>query len=213
MTSETSTSDKKKTPAAEDCPHEILIAEFNYARETAAQAMEDRHKRVNFFLIIVGILANAIGVLLTYDSTKSQLLSEEYRIISVSILLLMIFFIGILYLLKLIRLRSAWFESALCMNQIKDYYNANFPNSNLKRKAFRWTKETLVRQQINKLSTLFGLSALLVIFINSFAFFGFLLLTLKTNNNIIIAAAVLAATLLLQIGCYKSALSEKRLPK
>lgn len=196
----------------EHFPHDILIAEFNYARETAGQAMEDRHKMVNFFLIIVGILASGMGVFLRGNSNSEFLESMVNQKIAISALLFFIFFVGLLYLLKLIRLRAAWFESALCMNHIKDYYNDNFPKCELKAKAFRWTRETLKRHEINKLRTLFGYSAILVVLVDSVAFLTFLFVSTNAQNLIWI---VILSTLVFcsQISIYKSALSEKRLPK
>jgi len=200
------------TAAFDEFPHEILIAEFNYARETAAQAMEDRHKMVNFFLIIVGILASAIGILLKGEWHIEFLDSSTSQRIGISILLFFVFIIGVLYLLKLIRLRTAWFDSALCMNHIKDYYNDNFPKWELKAKAFRWTRETLIRQDISKLRTLFGYSAILVILVDTAAFCTFLFVSIEPAKAGF-PGALSIVVLFLQIVFYKSALSEKRLPK
>ncbi len=194
----------------ESFPHEILIAEFNYARETAAQAMDDRHKMVNFFLLTVGIFANAIGILLT-EKTDKDLFSLMTKNIVVSSLLLLILIIGLLYLLKLIRLRSAWFESALCMNQIKDYYNERFPEWGLKAKAFRWTTETLIRQDISKMRTIFGYSALLIILLNSIAFFAFFVTS--SGGNWKVSLIFFGAVFILQIVFYKAALSDERLAR
>ena len=55
-------------------PNKILIAEFGYAQETAAQAMEDRHKMVNYYLIIVGVLLNAVATLTTKSKSDENLL-------------------------------------------------------------------------------------------------------------------------------------------
>ncbi len=196
----------------EKFPHEILIAEFHYARETAGQAMEDRHKMVNFFLIIVGILASGIGILLQGESNSELLGAASTQKLAISVLLFFIVIIGVLYVLKLIRLRSAWFESALCMNHIKDYYDEHWPQLQLKAKAFRWTRETLIRQDISKLTTLFGYSAILVILVDSAAFLAFLLVSTDSQNAILI---IVLSTIVFfsQIAFYKSALSEKRLPK
>lgn len=206
-----STAKKEDKKVTDSFPNDILTAEFEYAKETAAQAMDDRHKMVNYYLIIVGIFANAIGMLLTGKMEKDLFGSLFTKNVVVGLLLFLIFIIGVLYLLKLIRLRSAWFESALCMNQIKDYYNEKFPEWELKGKAFRWTKETLIRQHISKLSTLFGYSALLIILLNSVAFFAFLVTTL--NSHVKLSLIYFIVVFILQIIIYKSALSDKRLAK
>jgi hypothetical protein len=210
MISDTTTRQKKNAATVKDFPHEILIAEFNYARETAAQAMEDRHKMINFFLILIGIMVNAIGMLLTTDKADSLLSSPDQRKSGVAILFFMIFIFGILYLLKLIRLRSAWVESALSMNQVKDYYEKHFTEFKIEKEAFRWTRETLNPKVINKLTTLFGLSALLVIIVDSSSLFGLMIICLGLNNIVpVIIFFVLVFGL--QVVYYKSALSEKRL--
>ncbi len=211
MTSEKE-SQQQKIASSQSIPQEILIAEFNYARETAAQAMDDRHKMVNFFLIIVGILANAIGLILFSEKKNVFFESVMVQKVGVGIILLLVFLIGLLYLLKLVHLRMAWFESALCMNQVKDYYDERFPQANLKKKAFRWTRQTLISQDISKLTTIFGLSALLIICIDSCAFLGFLLCCMSLDR-VLLSIGFFAVVLLLQVAYYKLALSEKRLPK
>lgn len=159
-------------------PNKILMAEFEYARETASQAMEDRHKMVNYFLIIVGVLLNAVATLLTSEKKLGEsLLGERHLKMehASSILLLFLFIIGLVYLFKLIRLRIAWYDSAVAMNKIKDYYDDNLKSYKLKSKAFQWTMESLKKMKLNKSGTLFYYSALLVMLISTVALCGALL--------------------------------------
>jgi hypothetical protein len=153
--------------------NDILIAEFEYAKDTASQAMEDRHKMVNYYLIIVGVLLNAVATLLTSSKEAEKLMMSENLIrYAVFSLLFTLFILGILYLLKLIRLRLAWFESALAMNQIKDYYKKNAAVLNLKPLPFRWTTTSLKKMKLNKNDTLFCYSAVLIILIGTLALCG-----------------------------------------
>lgn len=157
-------------------PNAILMAEFDYARETAAQAMDDRHKMVNFYLIIVGVIFAAAANLLKLASNGglgTGLTTMQWRQATAA-LLIALFFVGLLYLLKLIRLRQAWRDSALAMNQIKDYYSVRFRNYRMNKQAFRWTRETL--PPANKFWTLFFFSAVLVIQLNVLALIGALFL-------------------------------------
>lgn len=199
-------SDTKEKPSLD--ADQILIAEFAYARETASQAMDDRHKLVNYFLLIVGLFLNAIVMLLKGEFDKSTLIDPELSRIILSGLLFVLFLIGLLYLLKLIRLRLAWFDSAKCMNQIKDYYHDYLLDYHLKDKAFRWTTETLHTFKLNKVDTIFCYSALLIIFIDSLAFGAMLLNALP--NNFWIAFVVFIVILLLQFLLYRSRLSRKK---
>ncbi len=153
--------------------NDILIAEFEYVKDTASQAMEDRHKMVNYYLIIVGVLLNAVATLLTSgEDAEKLIMSEELIRYATFSLLFTLFILAILYLLKLIRLRLAWFESALAMNQIKDYYKKNVEILNLKPLPFRWTTSTLKKMKLNKNDTLFCYSAVLIILIGTLALCG-----------------------------------------
>lgn len=189
-------------------PNKILIAEFEYARETAAQAMDDRHKIVNFFLLIAGVLFNALLLILKdflLQSIKSY--SPQLRLV-VAVFCLTIFIMGLLYLLKLIKLRSSWYNSALCMNQIKDYYDEKLPEFGLKANAFRWKKETIDPKMLGKLRTIFGYSAILIVMIDSLAFGGFIAFT-TAKPYIAIAPAIVIG--IIQILFYKALLAPNRL--
>ena len=48
--------------------------------------------------------------------------------------------LGLFTVLKLIKLRQAWHDSVLAMNQIKDFYIAHFPEL---QPAFRWRTGTI----------------------------------------------------------------------
>ena len=115
---------------------ESLAAEFDYIAQTAAQATEDRARVSSFYLIAVGsLLAAMFG---------TQFLGMPSLPIPINLMLSGLFFLltllGTSTIMQLGRLRAAWYESMLAMNQLKDYMiNENKPLA----KAFRWQSSTL----------------------------------------------------------------------
>lgn len=98
----------------------ILEQSFEYARETAGQAMEHRMTIVNFYLLIVGGAGSGVVAILAANaSDKNQLFAGAVA------LLWIVYLIGWLTVLKIIRLRAAWVESAFEMNLIKQFYITN----------------------------------------------------------------------------------------
>jgi len=93
---------------------EILSSEFNYIAQTAFQAQEDRARVSEFFLISIGSLIAAI--------VSSQI--DQLDIIMLTRWLVVIFgvvaVLGMLTVLHLARLRTAWLESVRAMNSMKD---------------------------------------------------------------------------------------------
>jgi F0F1-type ATP synthase assembly protein I len=115
---------------------ELLASEFDYIAQTAAQATEDRARVSNFYLIAVGSLIAAMF------GTQLLELKSLPRTVNLMFggLFLLLTLLGTSTIMQLARLRSAWYESMLAMNQIKDYMiNENRPLA----KAFRWQSRTL----------------------------------------------------------------------
>jgi hypothetical protein len=115
----------------------ILTAEFDYIAQATFQANEDRARVTHFYLVTLG---SFIAAILSNDSPFSQSSSVNLVNIAFGFLFLLLTFQGVLTLLQLARLRGAWFESVQAMNQIKDYYQDQFPDI---KKAFRWQNKTL----------------------------------------------------------------------
>ena len=115
---------------------ELLAAEFDYIAQTAAQATEDRARVSSFYLIAVGSLVAAMFGTQFFD------LSSPSRTINImfSGLFGMLTLLGTSTIMQLARLRAAWYESMLAMNQLKDYMIGE--NKSLA-KAFRWQSSTL----------------------------------------------------------------------
>lgn len=115
---------------------EILIAEYNYIAGTADQANEDRSRISSFYIIAVGSLIAALS--------SAQFLSETFDPIIInnvfSILFFLLTLLGTTTILQLTRLRVAWFESIMAMNQIKEFVIAK--NKELAG-AFKWRNKTL----------------------------------------------------------------------
>lgn len=129
----------KTNPSLND--DEILRAEFEYIADTAFQANEDRARVSSFYLLAVGSLVAAL--------LSTQLLDNRFDPIFLAWVFSGLFFVltllGTLTTLQLARLRAAWYDSMLAMNQVKDYWLHQAKDKNLK-KAFRWDSGTLPKK-------------------------------------------------------------------
>lgn len=115
---------------------ELLAAEFNYIAQTAIQANEDRARVSSFYLIAVGsAVAALLGTQLFDINSPLQTVNLIFSGLFVLLTLL-----GSSTVMQLAQLRAAWYESALAMNQLKDYMMSQ--NITLKQ-AFRWKTSTL----------------------------------------------------------------------
>ena len=115
---------------------ELLAAEFDYIAQTAIQANEDRARVSSFYLIAVGSLLAALFSTQFFDPTSP---SQSVNLMF-SGLFTLLMLLGASTVMQLARLRAAWHESALAMNQLKDYMMSE--NQSLV-KAFRWKTTTL----------------------------------------------------------------------
>jgi F0F1-type ATP synthase assembly protein I len=115
---------------------ELLASEFDYIAQTAAQATEDRARVSSFYLIAVGsLIAAMFGT--QFIGMKSLPMTINLMF---SGLFLLLTLLGTSTIMQLARLRAAWYESMLAMNQLKDYMiRENKPLA----KAFRWQSNTL----------------------------------------------------------------------
>jgi len=115
---------------------ELLASEFDYIAQTAIQAHEDRARVSSFYLIAVGSLLAALF--------GTQLFDPEFFSRTVDLmfggLFTLLTLLGTSTVMQLGRLRAAWYESMLAMNQLKDYMMSE--NESLA-KAFRWKTSTL----------------------------------------------------------------------
>ena len=115
---------------------ELLAAEYNYIAQTANQANEDRARVSSFYLIAVGSLLAALFGTQLFDTDK---FTQAVKIMF-SGLFVLLTLLGASTIMQLARLRSAWYESMLAMNQIKDFAMSQNPEL---ASAFRWKTSTL----------------------------------------------------------------------
>jgi hypothetical protein len=117
-------------------PGQILAAEFTYISQTAFQANEDRARATSYYLVSVGsFLAAILG---------TQFFAQPDPIVYLAFagLFLFLALLAVLTILQLTRLRKAWRESALAMDQIKEYYIRYSGDPHLG-EALRWQTQTL----------------------------------------------------------------------
>ena len=126
-------SDNKHIPVELD---ELLAAEFNYIAQTAIQAFEDRARVSSFYMIAVGSLIAALLSAQLFDANK---FTPELKLMFSGIFLLLTL-LGTSTVVQLAQLRTAWYESMMAMNQIKDFAMHQSPELI---KAFRWKTSTL----------------------------------------------------------------------
>jgi amino acid permease len=116
-------------------PKEILKLEFEYAQETAEQAQDDRTAIMNLYLLLVGGVGSIV-VGLSQSGAGAANLPRNAAALLFALLAITGFFV----LMKLVRLRQAWFDSARAMNRIKEFYLERFPELD---KAFLWKPGTI----------------------------------------------------------------------
>lgn len=139
----------KQATSDEVFPDPVLLgAELEYIRQTAFQANEDRARVSSFYLVAVGSLVAAVF--------SAQLVDQRMDPTLIAAAFTALFFVltilGTLTTLQLARLRAAWFDSMLAMNQLKDYWLRKTSDRQLKQ-AFRWETATLPpRYKINSVS-------------------------------------------------------------
>jgi hypothetical protein len=115
---------------------ELLAAEFSYIAQTATQAFEDRARVSSFYLIAVGSL---IAALLGTQFIDAEQLTPNVKLMFSGVFLLLTLF-GTSTVMQLAQLRSAWYESMMAMNQLKDFAMKQHPELV---NAFRWKTSTL----------------------------------------------------------------------
>jgi len=181
---------------------ELLAAEFDYIAQTATQANEDRARVSSFYLIAVGsLLAALFGTQFFDPNSSSQTINFMFSGLFVLLTLL-----GTSTIMQLARLRAAWYESMLAMNQLKDYMVSE--NKRLT-KAFRWKTSTLPLKyktgsvsyyQAVEVALISGLMLGAATFFSLRAFFSIGLL------HWIISGLIGAVTIYLQLLLYKHTL-------
>jgi hypothetical protein len=157
---------------------EIMLREFDYVKDTASQAMNDRHTMVNYFLLSAGVVVTGIGVLLSKEGAADF----EYRDQTLVALSLLFCTVGWVYFMQLVRLRQAWCDSARAMNHLKRVFvQGSGHTPEMAERIFLWSINTIPRA--NKPLTVFHLSALLISILSAVAI-GLATLILLNKNGI-----------------------------
>jgi len=158
---------------------ELLAAEFNYIAQTAMQAFEDRSRVSSFYLIAVGSL---IATLFGTQFLEAGEMTRNVKLMFSGVFILLTL-LGLSTVMQLARLRSAWHESMMAMNQIKDFAIKQSPELG---GAFRWKTSTLPAKyksgsvssnQAFEVSLIGGLMFGATVFFIQYAFFPLSLLT------------------------------------
>jgi hypothetical protein len=182
---------------------ELLAAEYNYIAQTANQANEDRARVSSFYLIAVGSLIAALfGTQFfmsgSFDPTVSIMFSGLFLLLTL---------LGISTVMQLARLRAAWHESMLAMNQLKDFMVQQSPEL---ASAFRWKTGTLPsKYKTNSVSYYQAVEVALIGGLMSGAGIFFLLQALFRGALIFhwpVSAIFGVLTVLLQLQLYKRSL-------
>jgi hypothetical protein len=181
---------------------ELLAAEFDYIAQTAIQAHEDRARVSSFYLIAVGSLVAALFGTQFFDPnfftpTASLMFSGLFFLLTM---------LGTSTVVQLARLRAAWYESMLAMNQLKDYMVSE--NEALAR-AFRWKSSTLPpKYKTNSVSYFQAIEVALIsgLMLGAATFFLQEAFPPVRTLNWIIAALLGALTIYFQLLLYKRSL-------
>ncbi len=187
---------------------EIVLREYEYVQETMAQAMNDRHTLVNYFLLATGVVMAAIGAVY---STEGMFYSPYKNHLTIAICLTLSI-VAWIYFLKIVRLRQAWCDSCAAMNRIKQFFLVNEGLSDGdERSPFLWKSKTIPRA--DKKGNLFHLEALLINFISSLAVAAVSILLLPTDSwrtTFWIPAGFFMFCFALQFSAYTVFLTEKK---
>lgn len=197
---------------------EILLKEFEYAKETADQAMDDRHTLVNYFLLSAGVVLASFGLMISAEGGAQF----AYRYEVVITLSLVFNAVGWVYFMQIVRLRQAWCESARAMNHIKQVFVKNCRlDFDIAKKCFRWDFESIPKA--GKKMTVFYFSALLISILNSAAIVlaGIIVIDLNLFRNsgpiplahFVISSGMGLFHLIFQMSMYTSLLEEAYEPK
>ena len=185
----------------------IALHEYDYIRETMAQAMNDRHTMINYFLLATGVAMAAVGVVYSEEGMAKVKHQTE-----ITIGICYVFnFVAWIYMLKIVRLRQAWCESSQAMNRIKNFFLINVGMSDSHEGSpFLWKSSTSPRA--DKLGNLYHLEFVLISFISAVAVTGPAILLMgfdRLQNYYWLPAVLFFHHFFLQLSTYKLFLGGK----
>lgn len=182
----------------------MLIEEFKYARGTAAEAIEDRGRMFDRYLLLVGgLLATGVGSMFQLSQIGAGQFIQPVAI--------GLFFVsgvlGVAFFATLVRLRGAYRDSLVTMNVIKEYYIREFrPSVHEVDALFRWRLKTLPRHE--RFGSVWYLMTHVVALVGSACFGVAALVALElrepgnTGNLLPIGQAPYAAAGLVAVGAF-----------
>lgn len=198
----------------------LLLEEFNYAGNSAYQAMEDRARMFNLYLVLVGVLVSVLVGVYQLSSSSLKTFTQPLTIV----LLALAAILGLVFFVKLIRLRQAHQDSILTMSVIKEYYIARFQANNPNiGEVLRWRMKDIKAGE--RLGSVTFLVCFAVAFLDSLALataaaLAYLVVARPATGDeftpgalvpaVGIAAAVLVVVLLGQVWYYRVALSHRK---
>ncbi|MDZ7725518.1 MAG: hypothetical protein U5R06_22510 [candidate division KSB1 bacterium] len=148
-----------------------ITSEYDFAQKTAEHLMVEQQKLVNIYIILNAALYAAIFFIYQIILSSQAFSNTTSKSIIYTILTLL-FFIGVINILKLSRLRRVWWNCNHIMNKIKDVYTQQLDSSE---NIFLWTQDAIKHTFQEKYDSIYFLSALVVMVLDSFAL-GFAIL-------------------------------------
>lgn len=162
----------------------ILMAEYEYAAQSAFQANEDRVKVFNFiFANILTLGASFIAPFLN--------LSFDTKLFGYIFLALAV--IGVLSVIQLIKLRRSWRESVKAMNRVKEYYIQANPDLE---SAFKWRIQSIPSG--SKIFSLSFIMAFMLMVMNTLAIIAAFML-LAPVSRMLYHAIIAAVSMIVQL--------------
>ncbi|MCA9387283.1 hypothetical protein KC669_04585 [Candidatus Dojkabacteria bacterium] len=181
----TSSSTEVKTKRIKniDTSIELLKLEFEYAKESSIQAQQDRLTIMNFYLgLYTAINGGYIGIQQIVPENVIEYLPLTFLVLS---------FLSYIFILQIIRLRQAWHESAMVMNQIKEYF---FKRDESLKDFITWRIDTLPKPE--KFKTINYFTSFLIAILGSISLaIGLTLFSVPILLNVLITLLYLVICL------------------
>ena len=148
-----------------------INSEYDFAQKTAEHLMVEQQKLVNIYIILNASFYAAVFFIYQII-LSSNLFSDTTSKAIIYTILVILFFIGVINVLKLSKLRRVWWNCNHIMNKIKDVYTQKLESSE---NILLWTQDAIKHTFQEKYDSIFFLSALIVMVLDSFAL-GFAIL-------------------------------------
>jgi hypothetical protein len=175
---------------------EFLGLEYGYIQDNIQQTVHDRYRMLSFYITIGTTIATVLLGILSLQNIDQELLRKGVGLISI-----LMWLIGLVFLLIMIRLRQAWFQGIVALNKIKAFYLSEAQGK--LDNVVDWQNSHMPRA--NKLWNIHFYSSFLVIAISS----GFIALAIWVLNlgDPWVAAVIGIVNMLLQTVFYRYSLA------